>query len=49
MSFKLKNFVDAPSMELLNLAKKTDLLNITDYYTLAAVKPSMLNMKVRIF
>ena len=37
MSFKLENFVAAPSMELLNLAKKTDLLNIADHYALTSV------------
>ena len=41
MSFKLENFVAAPSMELLNLAKKTDLLNIADHYPLTSVKPYM--------
>ena len=47
MSFKLENFVAAPSMELLNLAKKTDLLNITDYYALTSVKPSMLKHEIK--
>ena len=42
MSFSLENFVAAPSMELLNLAKKTDLLNIADHYALTPVKSSML-------
>ena len=42
MSFKLENFVAATSMERLNLAKKTDLLNIADHYALTFVKPSML-------
>ena len=28
-------------MELLNLAKKTDLLNIADHYALTSVKPSI--------
>ena len=42
MPFKLENFVAAPSIELLNLAKKTDLLNIADHYALTSVKPSML-------
>ena len=41
MSFKLVNFVAAPSMELLKRAKKTDLLNIADHYTLTSVKHSM--------
>ena len=47
MSFKLENFVAAPSMELLNLAKKTDLLNIADHYALNSVKPSMLNHEIK--
>ena len=38
MSFKLEDFVAAPSIELLNLAKKTDLLNIDDHYALTSVK-----------
>ena len=41
MSFKLKNFLAAPSMELLNLAKKTELLNIADHYALTSVKPML--------
>ena len=41
MSFKLENFVAASSMELLNLVKNTDLLNIADHYALTSVKPSM--------
>ena len=47
MSFKLENFVAAPSMELLNLAKKTDLLNIADHYALTSVKPSMLKHGIK--
>ena len=47
MSFKLENFVAAPSMELLNLAKKTDLLNIADHYALTCVKPSMLKHEIK--
>ena len=47
MSFKLENFVAAPSMELLNLAKKTDLLNIADHYTLTSVKLSMLKHEIK--
>ena len=47
MSFKLENFVAAPSMELLNLAKKTDLLNIADHYALTSVKPSMLKHEIK--
>ena len=41
MSFKLVNFVAAPSMELLKRAKKTDLLNIADHYAFTSVKHSM--------
>ena len=47
MSFKLENFVTAPSIELLNLAKKTDLLNIADHYALASVKPCMSKHKIK--
>ena len=47
MSFKLENFVAAPSMELLNLAKKADLLNIADHYALTSVKPSMLKHEIK--
>ena len=47
MSFKLENFVAAPSMELLNLAKKTDLLKIADHYALTSVKPSMLKHEIK--
>ena len=47
MLFKLENFVAAPSMELLNLAKKTDLLNIADHYALTSVKPSMLKHEIK--
>ena len=47
MSFKLENFIAAPSMELLNLAKKTDLLNIADHYTLTSVKPSKLKHEIK--
>ena len=47
MSFKLENFVTAPSMELLNLATKTDLLNIADHYSLTSVKPSMLKHETK--
>ena len=47
MSFKFEIFVAAPSMELLNLAKKTDLLSIADHYALASVKPSMLKHEIK--
>ena len=34
-------------MELLNLAKKTDLLNIAYHYALTSVKPSMLKHEIK--
>ena len=47
MSCKLKNFLAAPSKELLNLAKQTDLFNIADHYALTIVKPSMLKHEIK--
>ena len=47
MSFKLEKFVAAPSMELLNLAKKTDLLSIADHYALTSVKRAMLKHEIK--
>ena len=47
MSFKLENVFGAPSMKLLNLAKKTDLLKIADHYALTSVKPSMLKHEIK--
>ena len=47
MSFKLENFVAAPSMELLNLAKMTDFVNIADHYGLTSLKPSMLKHEIK--
>ena len=34
-------------MELLNLAKKTDLLNVAHHYALTSVKPSMLKHEIK--
>ena len=47
MSFKLENFVAGPSMELLYLSKKTDLLNIAGHYALTSVKPCMLKHEIK--
>ena len=47
MSFNLENFVVAASMELLYLAKMTDLLNIADHHALTSVKPSMLKYEIK--
>ena len=38
MSFKLEDFIAAPSQELLNLAKKSDLLDIASHYSIPCVK-----------
>ena len=42
-----EDFPSYSSMELLNLAKKTDLLNIADHYALTSVKPSMLKHELK--
>ena len=47
MSFKLENFVAVPSMELLNRAKKTDLVNIADYFALTSVNSIMLEHEIK--
>ena len=47
MSFKLENFIAAPSMELLNLAKKTDLFNIANHYALTSVEFFMLKHEIK--
>ena len=47
MSFKLENFVAAPSMELLSLAKRADLLNIADHCALTSVNSSMLKHEIK--
>ena len=49
MSFKLSDFTVSPSQELLDLAKKSDLLDIADHYGLPNAKKTMLNMRLRIF
>ena len=47
MSFDLDKFIAAPSQELLNLAKKTDLLDIAAHYELSSVKRSMLKHEIK--
>ena len=47
MSFSLENFVAVPSTQLLNLAKKSDLLDIADHCALTSVKPSMLKHRIK--
>ena len=47
MSFDLQAFIAAPSQELLNLAKKSDLLNIAAHYELTNVNKSMLKQEIK--
>ena len=47
MSFKLSDFNASPSQELLDLAKKSDLLDIADHYGLPNVKKSMLKHEIK--
>ena len=37
MSFKLEDFIAVPSQELLNLAKKSDLVDIASHYSISGV------------
>ena len=47
MSFKLEDCIAAPSQELLNLAKKGDLLEIASHYSIPSVKTSMLKHEIK--
>ena len=47
MSFKLSDFIAAPSQELLDKAKKSDLLDIVDHYGLSNIKTSMLKHEIK--
>ena len=47
MSFKLEDFIAASSQELLNLAKKSDLLDIAIHYSIPSVKTSMLKHEIK--
>ena len=47
MSFDLQAFIAAPSQELLNLAKKSDLLAIAAHYELTTIKKSMLKQEIK--
>ena len=46
MSFDLQAFITAPSQELLNLAKKSDWLDIAAHYELTSVNKSMLKLEI---
>ena len=47
MSFDLQAFIAAPSQELLNLAKKSDLFDIAAHYELTNVNKSMLKQEIK--
>ena len=47
MSFKLSDFTASPSQELLDLAKKSDLVDIADHYGLPNVKKTMLKHEIK--
>ena len=47
MLFKLSDFTASPSKELLDLAKKSDLLDIADHYGLPNVKKTMLKHEIK--
>ena len=47
MSFDLDKFTAEPSVELLNLGKKTDLLNLAKHYKLSEIKYSMRKHEIK--
>ena len=47
MLFDLQAFIVAPSQELLNVAKKSDLLDIAAHYELTTVNKSMLKQEIK--
>ena len=47
MSFDLQAFITAPSQELLDVAKKSDLLDIAAHYELTTVNKSMLKQEIK--
>ena len=47
MSFDVDKFTAEPSVELLNLGKKTDLLNLAKHYKLSKIKSSMRKHKIK--
>ena len=47
MSFDLDKFTAEPSVELLNLGKKTDLLNLAKHYKLSEMKSSMRKHEIK--
>ena len=49
MSFDLDKITAKPFVELLNLGKKTDLLNLAKHYKLPEINLQCINMKLRTF
>ena len=47
MPFDLQAFIAAPSQELSNLTKKSDLLDIAAHYELTSVNKSMLKQDIK--
>ena len=47
MSFDLDKFTAEPSVDLLNLGKKTDLLNLAKHYKLSEIKSSMRKHEIK--
>ena len=47
MSFDLQAFIAVPSQELLNVAKKSDLLDIAAHYELTTVNKFMLKQEIK--
>ena len=47
MSFDLNAFITAPLQELLNLAKKSDLLDIAAHYELTSINKFMLKQEIK--
>ena len=47
MSFDLDKFMAEPSVKLLNLGKKTDLLNLAKHYKLSVIKSSMRKHEIK--
>ena len=47
MSFDLDKFTAEPSVELLNLGKKTDLLNLAKHHKLSEIKSSMRKHEIK--
>ena len=47
MSFDLDKFTAEPSVELMNLSKKTDLLNLAKHYKLSEIKSSMRKHEIK--